>query len=224
MRKVFDRERHVGVLQEFLVLVAVQIEGRGDEGIWPDGPADPPCQLGLRPRHAAYTHGAVQAEIDAVERAVGLDPGNHLADESLKGLFGDPSRSGAGPWPQRRFDSDQFHAAKFPRHLHKAAHIGFRIGSQQRLAPGRRPRIDEVVEGGVVLQERHGLVRKMQHGDTDGTAGHLRLGLCWHPFPHTGITADLAPTAHSDFARQTCNKACDTCLATQRILQVSCPE
>jgi hypothetical protein len=55
----------------------------------------------------------------------------------------------------------------------------------------------------------------MQHGDTYGTAGHLRLGLCWLPFPDTGITADFAPTAHSDFARQICNKACDTRLATQ---------
>jgi hypothetical protein len=43
--------------------------------------------------------------------------------------------------------------------------------------------------------------------------------------PDTGIGADFAPTAHSDFARQTCNKATGNreetglpCLAAQRVL------
>ena len=35
VREIFHRERHVRELEKFLVLIAVRIEGRGDEGFGP---------------------------------------------------------------------------------------------------------------------------------------------------------------------------------------------
>jgi len=48
----------------------------------------------------------------------------------------------------------------------------------------------------------------MQDGDPDRGIGHYGLALGKLPSPHTGIEADERQTAHSDFARQTCNNAC----------------
>jgi hypothetical protein len=48
-------------------------------------------------------------------------------------------------------------------------------------------------------------------------------------YPDTGIDGDLRQPAHSDFARQTCNKPAANrqenemaCLAAQRVLPLSC--
>src|ERR1700738_2671089 len=101
MWKIFYRKRHVGVVEELAVLVAVEIEGRGDECLGSDRFPHPPRQFGLRARDAAYGHGPVQAEIDAVERFAGLDLGDHPADEGFIGVSGDPSGSHIGLWPQR---------------------------------------------------------------------------------------------------------------------------
>src|SRR5262245_20073765 len=53
------------------------------------------------------------------------------------------------------------------RHLHEAAHVRPRLPAEQRLASGRRTVMDEVVERGVVGQERHRLVDEVQNGDAD---------------------------------------------------------
>ena len=42
---------------------------------------------------------ALQAEIDAVERPLGLDLADHLADQGFIGVLGNPSRPCAGFWP-----------------------------------------------------------------------------------------------------------------------------
>src|SRR5262245_20857380 len=99
VRKVFDRERHVGLSQELLVLVAVRIEGADDEGAATNDLAHPPRQLRFGPRHAAYAHGAVQAEIDAVEWPLPLELRDHLSSEGLVGLARDPPRAGTGTGP-----------------------------------------------------------------------------------------------------------------------------
>src|SRR5215470_395604 len=99
VRKVFDRERHVGLTQEFLILVAVRIEGADDEGAATNDRAYPPRQLGLGPRHAAHAHGAVQAEINAIEWPLPFELRDHLSGEGLVGLAHDPTRAGAGPGP-----------------------------------------------------------------------------------------------------------------------------
>ena len=62
----------------------MQVEGRGDHGFRSDRRAHPPRQLGLGPRHAAHRHGAMQREIDAVERTFGLQAFDHLAGERLE--------------------------------------------------------------------------------------------------------------------------------------------
>ena len=170
MREIFDGKAHVGVLEELVVLIAVQIEGRGDNGLRSHHLARPARQLRLRPQHAAHRHRAVDAEIDAVERAGGLQSLDHLAGERLEGLFGHPARTHIGLRPQRRFNADELDAVELARHLHKAAHVGFWVGLQQRLALRGRTRIDEIIERGVVLEEGDGLVGKMQHRDSDRIA------------------------------------------------------
>jgi hypothetical protein len=84
------------MFEELLILIAVEIEGRGDQGVRTDDLAHPPRQLGLRARHAAHRHRPVQAEIDAVERLFGFHLGDHLADQGFEGLLGDPARSHVG--------------------------------------------------------------------------------------------------------------------------------
>src|SRR5262249_5630597 len=53
------------------------------------------------------------------------------------------------------------------RDLHEATHVGPRLPGEQRLVSGRRIVMDEVVERGVVGQERHRLVDEVQNGDAD---------------------------------------------------------
>ena len=101
VREVFDREGHVGLGQEFRILVAVRIEGADDEGLAPDHLADAAGDVGLRSRDAAHAHRPVQAEIDPVERPLLLQAGDHPAHKCLVGLFRDPARAGAGARPQR---------------------------------------------------------------------------------------------------------------------------
>src|SRR5205823_3720038 len=85
----------------------------------------------------------------------------------LVGLPRDPARTGTGPGPERRFDADQLDAGMLARHLHEAAHVGPRLPGEQRLGSGRRTVMDEVVERGVVGQERHRLMDEVQNGDAD---------------------------------------------------------
>ncbi len=77
MRKIFHRERHVGVFEELVVLIAMKIEGRGDERFGANRFAHPPRQFGLGAGDAAHCHGAVQAKINAVERFFRFDLGDH---------------------------------------------------------------------------------------------------------------------------------------------------
>ena len=175
VREVFYRERHVGVAQEFLVLVAVRIEGADDEGLAADHRAHPPRHVRLGPWHATHTHGAVQAEIDAVIGTRRRDLVDHPSDEGLVGLARYPTRTRAGLGKQRRFDADQLNAVELARHLHEAAHVGLRLVRQQRFALGGRAFVDEVVERGVVAEERHRLMDEIQDGDANRPAGHRVL-------------------------------------------------
>jgi hypothetical protein len=136
MRKIFHREGQVGVFEELVVLIAMKVEGRGDKRLGTDRFPYPPRQFGFRPEDAAHGHRPVHTEIDPVERLLGLDLGDHLANERFIGFAGDPSRAGAGLRPQRRLDADQFDTIEFARHLHESAHIVFGIESEQRIAFG----------------------------------------------------------------------------------------
>jgi hypothetical protein len=175
VREVLHAEGEVGLSQELGILVAVRIEGASDEGAAPHHLAHPARDVGLGRRHAAHAHRAVKGEIDAVPFAAGLELGELAAKEALVGILGDPARAGAGLGPQRRFDANQLDALMLARDLHEAAHVGARLPAQQRLALGRRARIDEVVVGGVVGQERHRLVGKVQDGDADRLGHEPRL-------------------------------------------------
>ncbi len=159
VREVFRAEREVGLTQELGVLVAVRIEGAGDEGVAAHNLAHAAGDVGLGPRHAAHAHRAMQGEIDAVPSPTTLELGDHAAEKVLVGLPRDPARTGTGPGPERRFDPDQLDAGLLARHLHEAAHVRPRLPGEQRLASGRRTVMDEVVERGVVGQERHRAMR-----------------------------------------------------------------
>src|SRR5918996_2663160 len=109
----------------------------------------------------------MEGEIDAMPSASVFELGDHPAEKVLVRLRRDPARPGPGPGPERRFDADQFDAGMLARHLHEAAHVGPRLPGEQRLAAGRRTVMDEVVERGVVGQERHRLVDEVQNGDAE---------------------------------------------------------
>src|SRR6267378_6424918 len=51
--------------------------------------------------------------------------------------------------------------------LHEVAHVRPRLPGEQRLASGRRTVMDEIVERGVVGQERHRFMDEVQNGDAD---------------------------------------------------------
>src|SRR5712672_1584392 len=108
VRKIFYGKRHVGVSEKRVILIAVEIEGRGDDYAWADRLAYPACQFGLGARHAPYRHRPMQAEIDALERRAGVDLGNHPADEGFIGVLGDPSGADRGFRPQWRLDANEF--------------------------------------------------------------------------------------------------------------------
>src|SRR2546422_6892495 len=58
-------------------------------------------------------------------------------------------------------------AGVLARDLHEATHVRPRLPGEQRLASGRRTVMDEVVERGVVGQERHCFMDEVQNGDAD---------------------------------------------------------
>src|ERR1041384_4173722 len=80
------------------------------------------------------------------------------------------------------------------RHLHEAAHVRARLPAEQRLAAGRRAVMDEVVERGVVGQERHRLMDEAQNGDAD------RLG---HP-ASSGYFAAAGNAGSLPMSRMSC--------------------
>jgi hypothetical protein len=99
VRKIFHRERHVGVFEELAIFIAVEIKGRGDEYFGTDRFPYPSRQFGLWARDAAYGHGPVQAEVNTFERLVRADLSDHFADEGFIGILSDPSRSRVGFGP-----------------------------------------------------------------------------------------------------------------------------
>src|SRR4030095_13898215 len=101
VREVFRAERAVGLTQELGVLVAVRIEGAGDDSVAAHDLAHAAGDVGLRPRHAAHAHRAMEGEIDAVPSAPVLALGEHAAEKVLVCLRRDPARAGTGPGPER---------------------------------------------------------------------------------------------------------------------------
>ena len=91
MREVFRAEREVGLAQELGVLVAMWIEGAGDEGVAAHDLAHAAGDVGLGPRHSAHAHRAMEGEIDAVPSLAVLELGEHPAEKVLVGLRRDPA-------------------------------------------------------------------------------------------------------------------------------------
>ncbi len=168
VREVLHAERHVGVAEEFRILVAMRVEGRGDARLWPQCVAHAARDLGFRPRHAAHAHRAMQREVGAVEGAEGAQLLELPAEEGLEGLVGDPARSRSGLRPERGVDADQLHPVEFARDLHEAAHVALGIGGEQRLACRGRAGVAEILLRRVEGQEGDGLVRELQDGDAHG--------------------------------------------------------
>ena len=174
VREILAAERQVGVAQELLVLVAMRIEGRCDERARPDDGADTTGEFGFGTGDAARGHGAVHAEVDAVERTLGGELCDHAADVGFERLLRQPAGAGTGLRPEWGFHADERDAVELSRDLHEAAHVGFRARRQQGLAARRRSGIDEVVDRGVVAKEGHRLVLEVQDGDADWLA-HARI-------------------------------------------------
>src|SRR5690242_9363267 len=135
VRKVFRAEREVRLTQKLGVLVAVRIEGAGDERVAAHDLAHAARDVGLGPRHAAHAHRAMEAEIDALPSATALELDEHAAEKMFVGLRRDPARAGPGSGPERRFDADQLDAGVLASDLHEAAHVRARLPGEQRLAP-----------------------------------------------------------------------------------------
>src|SRR5262249_29856135 len=124
VREVFRAEREVGLTQELGVLVAMRIEGAGDEGVATHDLAYTAGDVGLGPCHAAHAHRAMEGEIDAVPSPTVLELGDHTPEQLLVCLRLDPARAGPSPGPEWRFDADQLDARMLARDLHEAAHVG----------------------------------------------------------------------------------------------------
>jgi len=68
----------------------MRVEGAGDEGVVAHDLAHAAGDVGLRPRHAAHAHRAMEGEIDAVPCSTVLELGEHSAEKVLVGLRRDP--------------------------------------------------------------------------------------------------------------------------------------
>jgi len=91
VREIFRAEREVSLTQELDVLVAMRIEGAGDEGVAAHDLAYAAGDVGLGPRHAAHAHRAMEGEIDAVPSLTVFQLGDHAAEKVLVGLCRDPA-------------------------------------------------------------------------------------------------------------------------------------
>jgi hypothetical protein len=167
VRVVLHAERQIRVTQEIRILVTVRIERAGDETFRADDFAHAAGDRRFRLRHIPHTHRAMQGDVRAIERPLRLELGDHLIEEAIEGLLGDPSGRRPRLREQRRLDADQFDVGVLPRHLHEPAQRPFRHRGQQRFAACRRALVDEILGRGVVRQERHGLVHEVQDRDPD---------------------------------------------------------
>jgi hypothetical protein len=134
VREILDCESQVCVTEERFILVAVEIECRGDDGTWTHNLPHAPGELSLGPWHTAHGHGAVEAQINAVEWTFGHKAGQHAAHEGLISLGRDPPGPGTGFGPERRLDADKFDPVVLPSNPDEAPHVGFGCLAEQRLA------------------------------------------------------------------------------------------
>src|SRR5262245_6708373 len=114
----------------------MRIEGAGDEGVAAYDLAHTAGDVGLRSRHTAHAHRAVEREIDAVPSATVLELGDHAAEKVFVSFRRDPARASTGPGPERRLDADELDAGMLARHFYEAAHVRPRLPGEQRLASG----------------------------------------------------------------------------------------
>ena len=113
-------------------------------------------------------HGAVQIEIDGIDRSCRSDAVDHLLHDAFEGIVGDMRRWDRG----RRDRRDQLPAIGFGR-LDEAgkadidvAHDLEHVGAMRHRRPAAA--MDEIVIGRLGRRERIGLVQKGANGD----AGH----------------------------------------------------
>src|SRR5262249_20323667 len=114
VREILDCESQVCVTEECFILVAVEIECGGDDGTWARNHPHARGKLSLGPWHAAHRHGAVEAQIDAVEWTFGRKAGQHAAHQALISLGRDPPGPDTGFGPERRLDTDKFDPVVLP--------------------------------------------------------------------------------------------------------------
>ena len=159
------------MLEPLVVLIAMRVEGTGDEDIGADDLTDAASELGLGAGHPGGAHGAVEGDVDAVEFAGGLELGDHLADEVLVGVGREPAGAGTGLGAEGGLDADEFDVVEFAGDGDETAHVAAGIGAQEGLTACGGTLVGEVLDGGRVLQERHGLVGEHHHRDADGLLG-----------------------------------------------------
>jgi hypothetical protein len=108
------------VTEERFILVAVEIECGGDDGRWGHNLPYAPGKLSLGSWHATHGHGAVEAQINAVEGTFGRKAGQHAAHEGLISPGRDPPGAGTGFGPERRLDTDKCDPGVLPSDLDEA--------------------------------------------------------------------------------------------------------
>ena len=168
MGKVLGDERAVRHLEERRVLVAVQVERTHDRHVGPDDLPEAARDLGLGPRDVPHGHGAMQREVDAVDRHRRAEVRQHQLDEVIERLFRGPRAGGAAEGFVRGRQADELDVAELARHLHEPGHIRV-VVVQQLVAAKCRPDARPVVDAHVATRaERARLVLEARDRHLEG--------------------------------------------------------
>jgi hypothetical protein len=120
-------------------------------------------------------HGAVQIEIDGIDRPRRSDAVDHLFHDAFEGIVGDMRRGDRG----RRDRRDQLPAIGFGRldeagqpDIDSAHHLEY-VGAVRHRRPASA--VNEIVIGRLGRRERIGLVQKGANGDTGHSVSRSML-------------------------------------------------
>ena len=159
-------DERVGALDHQPGDVAVEVEARDERHVRPDRGAHAPEHLAFAVIEAFADHGAVQVEINPVERQRGRDARDQIVSDRLERLCRDMGR-GAGCAPQRRQQGPAGSLARLDEA--RCADIDVVHAGEDVLAPRqRRPAaaLDEGVHAGLARREGVGLVQEAAEGYT----------------------------------------------------------
>ena len=162
----------VGMLDHLRRHIGVQIEADHQRQILADHLAHPRQNFAFAVVEMFGHHGAVQIEIDGVERPGGFDAVDHHLDDALIGILGDMRRR-TGAAGDRRNQLPAIGLRRFDEsgqsHIDTAHHLEH-VGAQRHRRPAAA--MHEIGIGRLGRRESVGFVQEAANGDT-GHEGYL---------------------------------------------------